>query len=190
MIDKIEMERNNKKENKNIISVRTQRILMNHFNRAIKTPSEFCKFALDPENINIWYILLSGLAGENDEFKDGQYIIKLIANDNYPHNPPAFYFMTPNGVFEIDVSICISIGLYHSENYRQALGMHGFANQVVSSIIGWKDLERGIGIQKNIKPEIIKNYTFSSVSYNKNVLKYYLDLIENNYNEYSKKWVK
>ena len=73
--------------------------------------------------------------------------------------------MTPNGVYAIDSNICISIGKYHPENYRAVLGVSGFTENIMSGMVGWKDLDGGIGLMNTTAGEK-KKFAMDSRAYN------------------------
>ena len=109
--------------------------------------------SIDESDIRIWYFLVGGLG---DPFTGGEYIFKLTAPHNFPEHPPRFEFCTENGVFHPTGPICISVGEYHTNDrpgktgsygWRPALGMKGFAIQVVNGLICYEGLESGIRIQ-------------------------------------------
>jgi len=107
----------------------------------------------DEQDFRIWYFLVGGL---DDPFLHGEFIFKLTAPDSFPASPPRFEFCTENGVFHPTGPICISVGEYHTNDrpgktgaygWRPALGMKGFAIQVVNGLICYEGLESGIRIQ-------------------------------------------
>jgi ubiquitin-protein ligase len=120
-------------------------IMQAQFKKAVSEPNEHIKFMMS-DRPNLWYILIGNFNGNEDEFEKGAYLVRMIAPADFPFNPPRFYFMTPNGVYEVEKKVCINIGEYHKDQYRAALGMAGFASQLVSGMIGWRELGNGINI--------------------------------------------
>lgn len=120
----------------------------------------------DEQDLRVWYFLVGGL---DDPFLHGEFIFKLTAPDSFPEKPPRFEFCTENGVFHPTGPICISVGEYHTNDrpgktgaygWRPALGMKGFAIQVVNGLICYEGLESGIRIQNSSaaeKKEFAKN---------------------------------
>jgi ubiquitin-protein ligase len=113
----------------------------------------------DEQDLRIWYFLVGGL---DDPFLHGEFIFKLTAPDSFPEKPPRFEFCTENGVFHPTGPICISVGEYHTNDrpgktgaygWRPALGMKGFAIQVVNGLICYEGLESGIRIQNSSAAE-------------------------------------
>lgn len=115
--------------------------------------------SVDECDIRIWYFLVGGLG---DPFLHGEFIFKLTAPDEFPERPPRFEFCSDNGVFSPTGPICISVGEYHTNDrpgktgaygWRPALGMKGFAIQVVNGLICYEGLESGIRIQNSTTSE-------------------------------------
>lgn len=163
------------------------RIMMAQFKKATKEPNEFIKFHMDEEKPWIWHILLSNFTGDKDEYKGGQYIFRMEAPADFPHNPPHFYARTPQGLYEIDQKVCINIGEWHKDQYRAALGMDGFANQLVSGLIGWETMGGGIKILTTSLAQK-QELALKSPEYNKKNLEPILIAIEQSYQGYSKQW--
>ena len=145
-------------------------------------------FALREEKPWVWYLKLHGFAGDEDEFVGGEYIVRMKAPEGFPFKPPHFRFMTPNGVYDVEKKVCINIGQFHSDQYRAALGMSGFANQLVSGMIGWKTLGGGISLL-NTTLEKKKELASYSIEYNNTRHKEILNKIDDAYNTYSAKSV-
>lgn len=153
------------------------------FKKATKEPHEYIKFHMT-ENMRVWYIMVGGFDGEKDEFKNGEYIFKIILPASFPNNPPRFYSMTPNGLYKPNAKICISIGEYHKDNYRAALGVIGFAMELVNGMIGWRSMGSGINLVKT-NDETKKKYAEESTAYNKKYNRQIREDILATYEEYS-----
>ena len=110
---------------------------------------------LDDGESRVWVVRISGC----DAPHDGEFFFKLIVPNEFPHKPPRFRFITPNGVFLTGMWICISVGEYHagdkpgatgSHGWRPALGMKGFALEALNGFMNFDGEIHGIGIA--IKP--------------------------------------
>lgn len=161
-------------------------IMMAQFRKAIAEPNEFIKFAMT-NNPSEWYILLSGISGDEDEFVGGEYLCKVVAPTNFPYEPPHFYFMTPNGVYDINCKVCVSIGEFHKESYPASFGMSGFVNQLVSGLIGWKSLGNGISLLKTTLAQK-KAYAAASMTHNIDMHEY--GLVLESFDGYKLRWDK
>jgi len=140
--------------------------LLSNFKKWAAVRHEHIDFIMS-DDPGVWYVRLRNFDGCNYEFKNGEYLVKVVAKKEYPHAPPEFYFMTPNGVYGINTKVCISIGEYHKSDYPSTLGMGGFISNLVSGMIGWESLGHGISIirtDNNVK----KKLAAGSVTYNYN----------------------
>lgn len=162
--------------------------LVNHFAAAIADPEEHIKYVMS-DSVDKWYVKLHSIHGDQGEFIGGEYLVEIRAPEDFPFAPPKFTFLTPNGVYDTNKPVCISIGEYHKENYRATLQMAGFVRQLVSGIIGWQQLGQGISI---IKTTVAQKKMFAKNSTNYN-LTHYADidaLVETNWAAYKLLWKK
>lgn len=60
--------------------------------------------------------MLRGAAGT--PFQGGLYHGRIILPSQYPHKPPEFLFLSPNGRFEVGKKICLSISQHHPELWQ------------------------------------------------------------------------
>ena len=72
----------------------------------------------DPNNIFIWYYVLFGLI--DSPYDQGVYFGKIIFPKEYPLKPPGIEMITPNGRFEVNKRICMSMSDYHPETWNPA----------------------------------------------------------------------
>ncbi|QJX72331.1 ubiquitin-conjugating enzyme E2 [Faustovirus] len=165
---------------------RTQ-LMFGMFTKATTAPHDYLKFAMSPTDVNTWYILIENVKGEEDEFEGGQYLVRMKAPPNFPFSPPEFYFMTPNGLYDVEKKVCISIGEFHKESYQATLGMLGFAEQLVSGMTDVKFLGHGISIL-HLTAADRKKFANESVNYNNIYNRQYMDLITESFAGYSTKW--
>ena len=80
-----------------------------------KDPHELIDILPDEKDIRTWYFLIRG--PDDTDYKNGLYIGKLILSEGYPSTPVDFYMLTPNGRFEINKKICLTISSYHSDQW-------------------------------------------------------------------------
>ena len=153
------------------------RALVGHYKRAKKSNDANITFYMT-DDVGIWYVLIHDL---DDEFKDGEYLVKMVAHENYPYTSPRFYFLTPNGVYGIDGKVCISIGEFHENKYPPHIGMDGFARQLISGMVCYNELGSGIRIVTNAHSKKDReDLAKRSKQYNK---LHYPDIIKKLYNE-------
>jgi len=142
---------------------------------------------MDPEDVRVWYIMMTNLLGTDDEFASGEYIIKLTMPVEFPNKPPSFVCLTPNGLYDIGGKICISIGEFHSQRYKPSEGILGFCTSVISGFLDWKTLGNGIRLTSTTL-EQKKKYARNSAAYNNEKHPEIVKLINDSYNEYKTKF--
>jgi tetratricopeptide (TPR) repeat protein/ubiquitin-protein ligase len=87
----------------------------------------------DPDNIFRWYFLIFGL--KDCPYSDGFYLGKLIFPKNYPHKPPGIMTITPNGRFEENTRICMSMSDYHPESWNPLWNVHTIVIGLISFMV-------------------------------------------------------
>lgn len=157
------------------MSDRRTKILQAQLKKAMSEDHPNILFSMDEKNMGTWYMMVVGLPYP---YVGGEFIFKLEMPDEFPRKPPSLKCLTPNGVFEPGPRICISIGEYHSRDFRDktaaaggdwgwrpALGIIGFAREVVNGLITpsslntWKhpdSLRGGIGVLDEPNAERVK----------------------------------
>lgn len=166
-----------------------KRICMRQFKEATKAPSENFKFVMSEQDVGIWYVLIHNFSGNKDEYKGGEYLARLELPDDFPYGPLRFYLLTPNGVYTPNEKVCISIGEFHPGDYQAVLGVDGFCAQLLSGLIGWKELGGGINITLT-NTDVKRKYASESIAYNAKNNADVVKMINTAYDEYSLEWKK
>ncbi|KAL3752968.1 hypothetical protein ACJRO7_000374 [Eucalyptus globulus] len=68
------------------------------------------------ENIFEWQFAIRG--PPDSEFEGGIYHGRIQLPAEYPFKPPSFMLLTPNGRFETQTKICLSISNHHPEHWQ------------------------------------------------------------------------
>ncbi|GFY74972.1 ubiquitin-conjugating enzyme E2 J1 [Trichonephila inaurata madagascariensis] len=68
------------------------------------------------DNLFEWHFTLSG--PPNTEFEGGIYHGRITLPPDYPMKPPSIILLTPNGRFETNKKVCLSISGHHPESWR------------------------------------------------------------------------
>ncbi|KAK9797429.1 hypothetical protein WJX73_001948 [Symbiochloris irregularis] len=99
----------------------------NHRNPAVKrilqeikeitsdNSQEFLAEALE-DNIFEWHYVVRG--APDTDFRGGIYHGRILLPADYPFKPPSFTMLTPNGRFETNAKICLSISSHHPEHWQ------------------------------------------------------------------------
>lgn len=68
------------------------------------------------DNLFEWHFTVRGPPGT--EFEDGYYHGRILLPSQYPMQPPNIILLTPNGRFEVNKKICLSISGHHPESWQ------------------------------------------------------------------------
>lgn len=118
------------------MDARQARILLSEYGKCQKLPNLKCY--VDERDLRTFYFEIYGLDGD---LAGGRYYFTLrVTKPPFPDNPPELRFYTPTGIFIPYRKICISIGEFHSANWRPVLKMVGMAENVMNTL---HDFRRG-----------------------------------------------
>ncbi|XP_043478469.1 ubiquitin-conjugating enzyme E2 J1-like [Leptopilina heterotoma] len=76
---------------------------------------EYCAYPLE-DNLFEWHFTIQG--PPSSEFEGGVYHGRILLPPEYPMKPPNIILLTPNGRFEINKKICLSISGHHPETWQ------------------------------------------------------------------------
>ncbi|CAH0728549.1 unnamed protein product, partial [Brenthis ino] len=76
---------------------------------------EYCARPLE-DNLFEWHFTVRGPRGT--DFEGGIYHGRILLPKEYPMHPPHIILLTPNGRFEINKKICLSISGHHPETWQ------------------------------------------------------------------------
>lgn len=83
-----------------------------------RNPIPFILARPSENNILLWYFLLTG--PPDSQYEGGQYVGQLKFPPNYPFGPPNIKMITPNGRFQVNTSLCLSMSDFHKESWNPA----------------------------------------------------------------------
>ena len=96
----------------------------------INDPSE--DFYANPikDDMFCWHFTIRG--PPDTEFEGGLYhgIIKLPMS--YPNRPPSIMFLTPNGRFDVNMDVCLSMTQYHKEEWQAAWTIRSMLEAIIA----------------------------------------------------------
>lgn len=67
------------------------------------------------DNLFEWHFTIRGPS--DTVYQNGVYHGRIILPPEYPMKPPSLILLTPNGRFEVNKKICLSISGYHPETW-------------------------------------------------------------------------
>ncbi|KAL5700879.1 E2 ubiquitin-conjugating enzyme [Ranunculus cassubicifolius] len=102
-------------ERYNLKNPAVKRILQEVKEMQANPSDDFMSLPLE-ENIFEWQFAIAG--PRDSEFEGGIYHGRIQLPSEYPFKPPSFMLLTPNGRFETQTKICLSISNYHPEHWQ------------------------------------------------------------------------
>lgn len=83
-----------------------------------KDPVPYIRAEPLPSDMLEWHYVIKG--PEDTPYFGGYYHGTLIFTQQYPFKPPSIYMSTPNGRFEVNRRLCLSISDYHPDEWNPA----------------------------------------------------------------------
>lgn len=83
-----------------------------------KDPVPYIRAEPLPSDMLEWHYVIKG--PEDTPYLGGYYHGTLIFTQQYPFKPPSIYMSTPNGRFEVNRRLCLSISDYHPDEWNPA----------------------------------------------------------------------
>lgn len=143
--------------------------LKKDYQRLLKEPVPYMKAAPLETNILEWRYIIIG--APKTPYEGGIYQGKLMFPKDFPFKPPAIYMMTPNGRFQVNTRLCLSISDYHPDTWNPAwtvstiiTGLMSFMNdnQPTLGSMVTSESERKL-LAKKSKAYNVKDKTFCSL---------------------------
>ena len=104
--------------------------IQKEFQNMINEPSD--DFYANPikDDMFCWHFTIRG--PPDTEFEGGLYhgIIKLPMS--YPNRPPSIMFLTPNGRFDVNMDVCLSMTRYHKEEWQAAWTIRSMLEAIIA----------------------------------------------------------
>eukprot|EP00035_Acanthoeca_spectabilis_P004434 m.103437 g.103437 ORF g.103437 m.103437 type:complete len:112 (+) comp12572_c0_seq7:167-502(+) len=102
---------------------RLKRELRNAMRTAEEDPS--IQVCIDGDSLAEWHFIITGSV--DTVYTGGLYWGKMVFPEEYPVRPPAVYFFTPNGRYDIDTRLCLhGISDFHSEDWNPGLSCSSY----------------------------------------------------------------
>ncbi|EDQ92329.1 uncharacterized protein MONBRDRAFT_21910 [Monosiga brevicollis MX1] len=92
--------------------------LMREYKKLQEAPLDLITALPTPANIREWHYVIHGLTEE--PYAGGYFHGKVVFPEQYPMKPPAIFMITPNGRFQVNTRICLSMSDYHPETWNPA----------------------------------------------------------------------
>ena len=96
-------------------------------------PPPYIRAAPLESNLQEWRFVLQG--PHDSPYEGGLYQGKVKFPDDFPFKPPSIYMLTPNGRFETDRRLCLSISDFHPETWIPTWSVASILNGVLSFML-------------------------------------------------------
>lgn len=82
------------------------------------------------DNLFVWHFTVRGPKGT--DFAGGIYHGRISLPPEYPFKPPSIMLLTPNGRFETNKKICLSLTAHHPEHWQPAWGIRTILEALIA----------------------------------------------------------
>lgn len=135
-------------------TTKCEKSLMANYKKAMSEFHPYLDFVMDDTNCKKWWCRFRDIYGRDGEFKDGEYLIEMIADDDYPFTPPKFFVRTENGVYAAsrrqDLDVCLGNGHLHKDQFAAGQGgMMGFIMMTLNGFMNWRLTGQGYNLLNN-----------------------------------------
>ncbi|RKP05472.1 ubiquitin-conjugating enzyme/RWD-like protein, partial [Thamnocephalis sphaerospora] len=102
---------------------------------AIRTsPPDFLIAKPLEQDILEWHYVLTG--PPDTPYINGEYHGKLVFPPEYPFKPPSIYMITPNGRFQTNTRLCLSMSDFHPAHWNPSWSVATILNGLLSFMVG------------------------------------------------------
>lgn len=98
-----------------------------------KDPVPFIHAEPLSSNILEWHYVITG--PQNTPYLGGYFHGTLVFTQQYPFKPPSIYMLTPNGRFQTNRRLCLSISDYHPDEWNPAWSVSSILTGLLSFML-------------------------------------------------------
>lgn len=111
-------------------------------------------------NILEWHYVITG--PENSPYFGGYYHGTLVFTQQYPFKPPSIYIRTPNGRFQTNRRLCLSISDYHPDEWNPAWSVSSILTGLLSFML---EDSSALGTMVTLRKEKLQ-FAYDSLEFN------------------------
>lgn len=112
----------------------SQKRLTKEYKTIVANPPPYITAKPNDENILEWHFIITG--PPSTPFEDGQYHGMLRFPHEYPFKPPSILMVTPNGRFQCNTRLCLSMSDYHPDTWNPAWSVATILTGLLSFMTG------------------------------------------------------
>ncbi|KAM9895757.1 hypothetical protein OXX80_001486 [Metschnikowia pulcherrima] len=117
-----------------MVSRQAQKRLTKEYKTIQANPSPYITAKPNDENILEWHYVITGPPGT--PYENGQYHGLLRFPSEYPFKPPSISMVTPNGRFQCNTRLCLSMSDYHPDTWNPAWSVSTILTGLLSFMTG------------------------------------------------------
>ncbi|EGW31690.1 ubiquitin-conjugating enzyme E2 6 [Spathaspora passalidarum NRRL Y-27907] len=159
-------------------SRQSQKRLTKEYKSIQANPPPYIIAKPNDENILEWHYVITGPA--NTPYEDGQYHGILRFPTEYPFKPPSIYMNTPNGRFQQNTRLCLSMSDFHPDTWNPAWSVATILTGLLSFMTGDETTTGSITTTDNVKRKLAKDSKKWNMSENPRFKKHFPDLAKQN----------
>lgn len=110
-----------------------KRRLAKEWRMLTKEPVPCVRAAPNENNILEWHFVILEL--DDDRYRGGFYHGVIVFPADYPYKPPSVRLLTPQGRFQINTKLCLSITDFHPESWNPLWSVSSILAAVVSFFV-------------------------------------------------------
>ncbi|RLV94919.1 Ubiquitin-conjugating enzyme E2 6 [Spathaspora sp. JA1] len=159
-------------------SRQSQKRLTKEYKSIQATPPPYIVAKPNDENILEWHYVITGPS--NTPYQDGQYHGILRFPSEYPFKPPSIYMNTPNGRFQQNTRLCLSMSDFHPDTWNPAWSVATILTGLLSFMTGDESTTGSINTTDNVKRKLAKDSKKWNMTENARFKKHFPDLVKQN----------
>lgn len=125
-----------------------------------KDPVPYIRAEPVPWNILEWHYVITG--PENSPYYSGMFHGSLVFTQQYPFKPPSIYMRTPNGRFQTNRRLCLSISDYHPDEWNPAWSVSSILTGLLSFML---EDTSALGTMVTLRKEKLQ-FAYDSLEFN------------------------
>jgi ubiquitin-conjugating enzyme E2 J2 len=155
-----------------------QKRLAKEYKSLSEEPIPYIYARPDEADILEWHYIITG--PPDTPYDEGQYHGMLIFPSTYPFKPPGIKMITPNGRFQPNMKLCLTISDFHPEQWNPAWSVGTILNGLLSFMTGNEMTSGSIRTTDKVKKDFAKQSKDWNSTQNKSFMRVLPDFIYKN----------